>query len=287
MSPEPGPAADDRLTMRCMEIWGGNRVTRTLVAMPGLDVWVASEPHLANPQGGDVHYVSLCGGGIISRLIVADVSGHGAKVAGFAESLRDLMRRNINRKSQRELVKSLNRQFGELAQSQRFATAVVATYLARTDRLAICNAAHPRPLWYRAGTQRWMVMARDAVAEAGSLANLPLGVDDDSAYDQYVVTLEPGDLVLIYTDALTEAADEAGQMLGEPGLLRIAETLDPTAPEHFGPRLLAEVARHRGGQVADDDVTLLVLRHTGGPARRAGLGEKLDIYAKVFGLRAV
>ena len=90
-----------------------------------------------------MHYVSLCGGGVTTRLILADVSGHGASVADLAQSLRNLMRRNINHKNQTKLVQKLNRQFAELATLSRFATAVVATYLTKGDKLTICNAGHP------------------------------------------------------------------------------------------------------------------------------------------------
>ena len=152
MEPLDGPP--EHHTMHCMEIWGGNKAVLEAIATPGLDIWVYSEPYQAAVHGGDVHYVTLCGGGIITRLIVADVSGHGEAVAKFSDALRTLMRRNINSKSQKRLVKALNRQFTELAQLRRFATAVIATYLATTDRLAICNAAHPRPIWYRGRDDR-------------------------------------------------------------------------------------------------------------------------------------
>jgi phosphoserine phosphatase RsbU/P len=115
------------------------------VSTPGLDVWVYSRPHEGAEGGGDVHYVSLCGGGMITRFILADVSGHGASVAELATSLRALMRNNINRKDQARLVQALNREFSGLAKLSRFATAVVATYLTKGDTLTVYNAGHPRP----------------------------------------------------------------------------------------------------------------------------------------------
>src|SRR5271156_6368743 len=137
-----------RHPMHCMEIWGGNQAVDSAVSTPGLDVWVYSQPHKGAAHGGDVHYVSLCGGGVITRMIVADVSGHGESVAEFSGMLRSLLRRNVNRKSQKRLVAALNQQFAAHAQSRRFATAIVATYLANYDQLTLCNAGHPRPLWY-------------------------------------------------------------------------------------------------------------------------------------------
>ncbi len=276
-------------TMQCMEIRGGNRAAEHALQTPGLDLWIFSEPYHGEKAGGDVHYVSLCGGGIITRLIIADVSGHGESVDGFSVALRSLMRRNINSKSQARLVEALNVQFSELAQLRRFATAVVATYLATTDRLTISNAAHPRPLWYRASERSWSLLthASGQVARPAPGSNLPLGVDEATAYEQFEVDLGAGDLVVIYTDALMEAMGPDRTMLGESGLLELAGELGPALPETFGRRLLAAVGSFRGAEPADDDVTLLVLHHNGGPPRHLSVGEKLDVYAKVFGLRAV
>jgi serine phosphatase RsbU (regulator of sigma subunit) len=270
-----------------MEIWGGNSAVAEAFETPGLDGWVFSRPYEQAEGGGDVHYVSLCGGGIITRMIIADVSGHGAAVAEVARSLRAMMRRNINRKSQARLVRELNRQFAELAQLRQFATAVVATYLANKRRLTVCNAGHPAPLWYRADRHQWTLL-NHATAERGpAAANLPLGIDEAGAYDQFAVVLGRDDLLIFGTDALIEAADPSGRMLGEEGLLELARGLDRAEPAQLGPALLEAVECHRGGAPAEDDVTLLALHHNARGPRRMSVGEKLDVYAKVFGLRAV
>jgi sigma-B regulation protein RsbU (phosphoserine phosphatase) len=273
--------------MHCMEIWGGNRAEENAIGTPGLDIWVFSEPYHADDRGGDVHYISLCGGGIITRLIVADVSGHGEAVAEFSDALRTLMRRNINTKSQKGLVRAINRQFTELAELRRFATAIVATYLATNDSLAICNAAHPRPIWYRADSKTWTVLDHQAAKSSQTAMNLPFGIDETSSYDQFLVKLGLDDLVIFYTDALTEAMDSSNAMLGEDGLLAIARTLDVGSPERIGSALLAKVRDHRAGVAADDDLTIVVLHHNAGPPRKPSIGEKLDVYAKVFGLKGV
>ncbi len=268
-------------SMRCMEIRGSSRAVEEAFETPGLDGWLYSQPFEGADHGGDLHYVSVCGGGVITRVVVADVSGHGEQVADFSDALRTLMRKNINTKSQTRLVQALNREFGESAQSLRFATAVVATYLATRKTLTVCNAGHPRPLWYRAAEGRWGLLDKD-IAVAG---NLPLGIDDDSPYNQFTVALGRGDVVLLYTDALTEAADPSGEMLGEDGLLAIARSIDLSEPERLAPSLLGAISRHRAGRPADDDVTLLTLIHNAGGPRRLSLAAKLDVYAKVFGLR--
>jgi serine phosphatase RsbU (regulator of sigma subunit) len=276
-------AQPDRRTMGCMEIRGGSQAIEERVAMPGLDLWVFSQPHEKAVSGGDVHYVSLCGGGIISRLIVADVSGHGEEVAEFSRSLRDLMRKHINTKAQTRLVTTLNRRFAALAELRRFATAVVATYLATNRTLTITNAGHPRPLLYRSDSASWSVLdGRDE-----GPGNLPLGLDDDTAYRQFTITLDPGDLVLFYTDALSEAADPSGAMIGEGGLVAMLQGINIDNFEKFGHILLDRLDGYRGGQPADDDVTVLALHHNAAGPRPPGIAEKVDVYAKFFGLKPV
>jgi serine phosphatase RsbU (regulator of sigma subunit) len=273
-------------SLACMEIWGGTQAVDTSVSTPGLDLWVHSRPHEDADDGGDVHYVSLCGGGVITRFILADVSGHGSSVANLARSLRDLMRKNINRKCQDRLVNELNRQFAELAKLRRFATAVVGAYLTRGDRLTISNAGHPRPLWYQAGTGAWTILSGKDDLQLG-LANLPLGIDDSTAYAQTEITLGQGDLVLFYTDALTEATTPQGKQLGEAGLLELVRFLDPTDPARLATTLIDKLDHYRGGRPAEDDLTFLLLHHNASPARKPGLVETLDVYAKVLGLKRI
>ena len=274
--------AQDNRSLQCMEIRGGSQAVDASVSTPGLDAWVFSRPCGGDATGGDVHYVSLCGGGTITRLIVADVSGHGQEVAEFSSSLRGLMRKNINTKSQTRLIRDLNRQFAERAKLQRFATAVVATYLATKKSFTLCNAGHPRPLWYRAETRDWTLLDQNLEG----VGNLPLGLDDETAYNQFVLQLGSDDLVLVYTDALIESADPSGVLLGEQGLFGLARSIEPGAPDTVGRALLDAVDRFRSGRPAEDDVTLVVLRHLGGGPKRLSLGEKLDVYAKVFGLKS-
>ena len=271
-------------SMKCMEIRGGNLAVEESFEAPGLDQWVYSRPYASAASGGDVHYFSLCGGGIVSRLILADVSGHGSAVSEVGASLRKLIRKNINVKKQARLVGDLNRQFAEVARLSWFATAVVATYLASDRSLTISNAGHPRPFLYRASSGEWEIL--DAAVQGPG--NLPWGLDDETTYHQFSTTLERGDVVLFYTDALVESADPSGRMLGEDGLIGLARGLtvrDDPREFTLGRDLLQAVADYRAGREADDDLTLVAWRQNGEGPRHPSLAEKIDVYAKVFGLR--
>jgi hypothetical protein len=59
-----------------MKVWGGNRATWSQFSVPGLDLWVHSEPFRSSDGGGDVYYLSSCASGRITRILLADVSGH-------------------------------------------------------------------------------------------------------------------------------------------------------------------------------------------------------------------
>ena len=132
-----------------MEVWNGNRSVENVVQSTGLRIWVSSKPYAGGKLGGDVHYLSLCVGGIVTRVVLADVAGHGEEVADTSLTLRQLLRKFMNAKNQRRLVVELNRRFTQMEQHGRFATAIVATYLSHKSRLLLTNAGHPRPLLFR------------------------------------------------------------------------------------------------------------------------------------------
>src|ERR1700692_3297211 len=162
--------------MTCMEVWGGSQLTTRRVEMGGLDAWVYSKPFGDAERGGDVYYASSCATGRIARLLLADVSGHGNTVASTAANLRTLMRRFVNRLDQSEFVRLLNQQFAVLSEAGTFATAVVATFFAPTQRLIVCNAGHPRPLLYRAADRQWTLLGSDPSNQDVTANNMPLGI---------------------------------------------------------------------------------------------------------------
>jgi len=277
--PKPTTQQDSNKTMQCMEVWGGNTASDDTVAIPGLDAWVFSRPYAGDDGGGDVHYLSSCATGRITRLLVADVSGHGASVSEIALKLRNLMRRYINFVDQTRLIRSMNAEFAQLAQLGRFATAVVATYWAPTNQLVVCNAGHPRPAWYRQSRGTWEILKAPAATSKpapgegrggstegveATFVNLPLGVADLTGYDQFGVELSPGDLILFYTDSMTEARNpETGRQLGEDGLIAILASLDAAHPATLIPQLIQHVVAYGGDADPEDDLTVFLLRHTG------------------------
>jgi phosphoserine phosphatase RsbU/P len=248
--------------MQCMEVWGGSQLTARTVELGGLDAWVYSKPHQQAQRGGDVYYASSCATGRITRLLLADVSGHGTTVAATAADLRTLMRRFVNRLDQTEFVRELNSEFAALSREGSFATAIVGTFFAPTGRLILSNAGHPRPLLYRAADRQWNFLGAEFSAGAGP-RDLPLGIIAITEYQNFDIELADGDCLLSYTDALIESRDADGEMFGEEGLLRIARLLGDVPPNKMIDTLLAEIADRHPDNLTDDDVTVLMVRANG------------------------
>ena len=275
----------DTVALQCMEIWGGNSAVESGISIPGVDAWVYSQPFHAQDFGGDVHYVSMCGMGRIGRFMLADVSGHGTGVSALAIELRKLMRKSINRPDQTRIAQGLNRAFGQMSSSSMFATAVIMTYFAPTDQLICCLAGHPRPLWYQSATRQWTLLG-PSLADTQEFQGLPLGIILPTEYRQFAVTLNRGDLIVAYTDSLTEAHASDRGPLGEDGLLSVAASIGAGEPARFGHDLIAAVDRGSGGSATtrDDDLTLLVLHHNAIDPKPMSLGHQLRMMIRMMGI---
>jgi phosphoserine phosphatase RsbU/P len=205
--------------LACLEIWGGNRKVAQTVELPGLAGWVYSMPLEPATGGGDVHYLSVCDQRVLSRIVVADVAGHGQAVNSLGETLRGLMHKYINTWDQSDFMRELSQAFQQGLTDAQFATAVVLGYYRVSSTLVLTNAGHLPPLWYHAADNRWGLL-KDSTPDAESqVTGLPLGLIPGTEYRQTAVPLAPNDFLMLYTDGFPEAVNEAGQELGQQGLL--------------------------------------------------------------------
>ncbi len=248
--------------LHCMEIWKGNRFIEQNVHSAGLHAWVFSHPYQGHRQGGDIHYLSLCVGGIVTRIVLADVAGHGDRVAKTSKVLLNLLRKFMNTKKQDRLVAELNRHFTETDDKDGFATAIVATYLSHKSTLLLTNAGHPRPLIYRQKHGRWEFLDLPTT-DKGLGDNFPFGLDDATRYEHFVLKIESGDWLLLYTDAYTESRDKEGKLLGENGLLNLVQHIPLSLPvSQFGRELNRLLGACCEQWLKDDDTTLIAIQFT-------------------------
>ena len=269
--------------LSCMEVWSGHRSVENVASSRGLKAWIWSRPFQGDADGGDVHYLSLCVGGIVTRLVLADVAGHGSAVAETSRNLRRLLRRFMNAKRQDRLVSEINREFTELEQHGRFATAVVASFLSHRKRLLVTNAGHPRPLYFSHATKQWTLLDPGLGNNEMGPDNMPFGILESSDYSNLSIPISNGDIVIFYTDAYSEAAGADEVLLGETGLLQLAQSISvDQSCEGFG-RALRDAVSSFANNVSSDDETLIVFQF--GEAKAApSVTEKLRAYKSlIFG----
>ena len=103
--------ADEVRKIACQEVRGGNLRAAYEAELPGLTGWISCQPVAPSPGGGDVYYMSACGKGVMARVVLADVAGHGEGVSLAAGRLRDTLRRHVERWDQSTLIRQLNDNF--------------------------------------------------------------------------------------------------------------------------------------------------------------------------------
>jgi len=257
----------------CTEVWGGNRKVIRTVKMPSLIAWVASVPLNEGKGGGDLHCMSVCDYDLISRVALADVSGHGSEVDGVTQRLHKLMHKNINAWDQSDFMRGVNETFGQSG-DHKYATAIVLSFHRVLGRLAFSNAGHLPPLWYHAAQRAWGWLEEGT--EAKKVSGLPVGLIPGTEYRQTVVILKPSDLLVLYTDGITDAGNETGQELGREQLLEWARCAPVDSPRALGENLLQRLELFRGN-IRNDDETLLVLQREE-ESRLVMLGEVANSY---------
>jgi phosphoserine phosphatase RsbU/P len=245
--------------LKCAETWASNQATSSVAALPGLNVFVHSTPFGPGDAGGDVHFVSVCPSCIVSRIALADVSGHGRAVVSLSAKLRELMQKYLLALEQTNLMRDLNEAVMLELDGVHYATMAAVGFHGRRGLLVMTNAGHPPAFWYRANRHEWAWFEPHRAEEGAGVKGTPLGLLPNVSYDRMIVKPEPGDLIVLYSDGVSEATNPAGQELGRDDLMTLARTLDPISAETFGVQLVEAVRQFRGGSVPEDDETIIVL----------------------------
>lgn len=250
--------------LQCLQVWGGTEAADQTLAMTGLDGYLYAKPHQGAKRGGDVYYLSSCASGRITRVLLADVAGHGSKVAETAQDLRSLMQRYVNFTSQRLFMKAMNKKFAEVTEDGRFATTVAMSFVSANRQLSLSNAGHPSPMWYRAKERCWHILGIDPEDKnTQASADLPFGIAEDTGYEQTDISFQPGDMLLLYTDALIESRGSDGRQVGVHGLCNRLNDLSSQSPDQVIPALIQRLAEDDENDLSDDDVTALLIRANG------------------------
>ncbi|MBN2491696.1 MAG: serine/threonine-protein phosphatase, partial [Planctomycetes bacterium] len=178
-----------RRDFSCAEVVGGIEATELSVRLPGARGEIWAQPYGGAPAGGDVHYVATCGVSQLSKVVLADVSGHGAAVADAARIIHAALVDNLNEHDNGRLLSSINRAFVSRSPGAfHFTTMVASIYDSANRTLVYAYAGHPPLLLGRRSTGRFESLDYDH--------GVPIGVVDDVLYEQRHLALEVGDVLV-------------------------------------------------------------------------------------------
>jgi sigma-B regulation protein RsbU (phosphoserine phosphatase) len=114
------------------------------------------------------------------------------------------------------------------------------------------------PLWYRSAAREWSFL-QEETPYSKEITDLPLGIIAGTAYTQVAIQLDPGDLLLLYTDGIVETCNDRGEPLGLDGLLELSLSLPSESASQAGAELVKAVERFRGSVAPTDDETVVAL----------------------------
>ncbi len=256
--PQPQPST----VLICGEVRGGNEPVWTVVDLPGLAGVLYSHP-CHGESGGDVHYCSMCNSGIIARVCLADVAGHGERVAGVARVMHTELRASVNSWDEREVMKALDVRL-EQSGLKAITTAALVSYRPWKQQLTVSYAGHPPGWIYRAGGdgkgRRWERLIVDEPVAAGP-ADLPLGTGFGPAYSRARVRAVVGDRLLLVTDGVLEAPAPDDTEFGDAGVERVLDgcLAAGNACEGLATALVDALRTHTGTEsMTHDDVSFYV-----------------------------
>ena len=205
----------------------------------------------AREVGGDYYDFLEIGPGRLG-LVVADISGKGISSALLMAGLQALLRSHAHLHGDRAelLVWDINRLMHSSTSNGKYASLFYGFYDDTSRLLAYVNAGHLPPILYR----------KDGSCSRLKTGGMVVGMMPDSAYRQEVIKLEPGDILLIFSDGITEAMNLRDQEFGEERLVQLLSPLAQSSAQSISETILNKIAEHVGTAPQHDDSTLVVLK---------------------------
>ena len=215
----------------------------------------------ARVVSGD-YYDFLPLGGDDLGLAVGDISGKGISAALLMASLQAALHSNVMHLHDAEdaagernvagIVERLNRQIYNYTGTNRFATFFYAHYDGNLRTLVYCNAGHNPPLHFHGDECRRL-----------SVGGTVVGIFPEVAYEQETLRVEDGDLIVAYTDGLTECTDVNGEEFGEEQLIQLIRDNSNMPVEDMKRMIIERVLAWKSAEEQADDITLIIARGTG------------------------
>jgi sigma-B regulation protein RsbU (phosphoserine phosphatase) len=218
------------------------------------DIEIAGVCSPASEVGGDF-YDYFCPRGDSLGLIVGDVTGHGFYAGLFVAMAKSCLHTQAQFSfGPRSIMEAMRRTLDlSIIQRRLLMSCCYVLFEPSQRRLHYANAGHPYPYVYRPGTR-----------ELERLAPLDpiLGALDacSGCYTERSQSWQPGDVLVMYTDGVTEARNGSGEMFDHHGLEACIAAQARGSAADIKDSILASVSKHAGGRGPDDDLTLVVVK---------------------------
>lgn len=231
-------------------------------SLPELEGWeFAAHYRPARQVGGDFYDFFTLGAApgfppdaALWGLVVADVADKGLPAAIFMALSRAMIRTTApTGLAPAQALEQANALIYRDGQGALFLSAFYACLDPQTGRFQFTNAGHNRPLWLQAGMNEVTELATPGVV---------LGVFPEVSLGQGEIVLGPGDLLVCFTDGVTEAMDGSGNLLGAPRLRAVLAQQSHRSAREALEAVLETVDTFTRGAPAEDDLTVLAIRRT-------------------------
>lgn len=182
---------------------------------------------------------------------IGDVSGHGVAAAMFMARTFSLMRlAAFETRQPDQILGRINEQLVVGNDANMFVTLICGFFEVGSGRVAYSNGGHIAPVLYRQGLAGPLPLPKGTA----------IGIMEGVAYRQHEIVLDPGDLMLCFTDGVTEAASSNFEEYSEPRLMKFVEDHGHLPVEALLDLIRTDVAVFTGSQELDDDCTMLAVR---------------------------
>ncbi|MDQ3685136.1 MAG: PP2C family protein-serine/threonine phosphatase, partial [Acidobacteriota bacterium] len=221
--------------------------------IPGYSIAATCRP--AREVGGDLYdFLTLPNERV--GIVVADVSGKGVPAALYMTLTKGLLASVAENESDpAAILREVNRHLYEVCGRRVFVTMILGVLDPPTGTLTYARAGHNPGVWRSSEAQTQNLLRA---------AGLGLGLNKGPLFDQTLrhesIKVGRGDVVLFYSDGITEAMNAAGEEFGEARLLLAVSRTDGLSAAQTRDEILAEVGQFLGETAPQDDVTLVVVR---------------------------
>lgn len=236
------------------ELQGGllPKIFPTRQESPGIELYARLDP--AKEVSGDLYDFFFVEPGKLC-FVVGDVSGKGIAAGIFMAVTRTLIRATaVPGRNPLEILNRVNAQLARENQANLFVTMILGLVDTQSGKIVYGQGGHNPPVLLSAE-------GKPAYEPPGGM---PLGVFDDAKFGERELQLKPGETLLVYTDGVTEAMNEARDLFGEDRLLEAVTRQAGRTAEKLTERVVEKVEDFVREAERSDDITLLAIKRLAG-----------------------